>query len=184
VRTSASGVVTITGGKLTTYRHMAADTVDHVVHRLGSSVEGRVSRRSPTRKLRLRGADGYDELASASDASTRRLADRYGGEARVLLAMIEHDASLGEVLVAGTDYVRAEAVYAARYEMARTLDDVLARRTRALIQAREASVAAADDVAALLAPELGWDAAETHRQAAAYRALAEREIDAMALPTE
>jgi glycerol-3-phosphate dehydrogenase len=180
VAVSASGVVTITGGKLTTYRHMAADTVDAVVERLGGRVHGRIDGRSTTKKLRLRGAAGYDELAASPDARTRTLADRYGGEAHVLLAMVEHDPSLGEPLVAGTDYLRAEALYAARYEMARTLTDVLARRTRALLQAREASVAAAPDVARLVAAELGWDDAEVERQVAAYGAVAAREVDAMA----
>ena len=74
----------------------------------------------------------------------------------------------------GLPYLRAEAVYAARYEMARSVDDVLARRTRARLQARDASAAAAADVAALLAAELGWSAAEAARQAAAYVALVER----------
>jgi glycerol-3-phosphate dehydrogenase len=174
--------VTITGGKLTTYRHMAADTVDTVVERLGRldrAGDGRIARRSATKKLRLRGAEGYDGLAASDDARTRLLADRYGGESQVLLAMIGRDETLGEPLVPGTDYLRAEAVYAARYEMARTLTDVLARRTRALLQARDASVAVAADVAALLAPELGWDAAETARQVDAYRALAEDEAQSM-----
>ncbi len=93
--------------------------------------------------------------------------------------MIERDASLGEPLVPGTDYVRAEAVYAARYEMALTLGDVLARRTRALLQARDATVAVAPQVAALVAPELGWDDAEIDRQVAAYVAMASREVEAM-----
>ena len=99
--TSSSGVVTITGGKLTTYRHMAADTVDAAVEVLGDSVAERIARRSPTAKLRLRGAEGYEELAASTDARTRVLARRHGGEANVVLAMIEHDPSLGEPLVAG-----------------------------------------------------------------------------------
>ena len=176
VATSASHVVTITGGKLTTYRHMAADTVDEVLDLLGPDVKKRVARRSPTARLKLRGADGWGELAKSSDGGTRRLADRYGGEAAVLLAMIERDPSLGEPLVPGADYVRAEAVYAVRYEMARTLADVLARRTRALLQARDATAEASAGIAELIAPDLGWDAAETERQVAAYRALVEREL--------
>jgi glycerol-3-phosphate dehydrogenase len=179
VRVSDSGVVTITGGKLTTYRHMAADTVDTVVEQLGTRAIGRVARRSTTKKLRLRGADGYDELAASADAGTRTLADRFGGEAQVLLAMVEADPALGEPLVDGTDYIRAEALYAARYEMARSLTDVLARRTRALLQARAASVTAAPDVARLIAGELGWDDAEVARQVADFRAVAAAEVDAM-----
>jgi glycerol-3-phosphate dehydrogenase len=176
VAVSETGLVTITGGKLTTYRHMAADTVDAVVEQLGSSVGGRVARRSPTKKLRLRGADGYEELAASGDARTRALADRFGGEARAVLSLIEDDPSLGDELVPGTGYLRAEATYAARHEMARTLVDVLSRRTRALLVARDASAAVAGDVAALIAPDLGWDDAEVARQAAAYRAIAESEV--------
>lgn len=179
VMTSASGVVTITGGKLTTYRHMAADTVDTVVATLSDTLAGRIIHRSQTARLRLRGADGHEPFASAADARTRMLAGRHGSEASVLLAMIDRDPSLGEPLVPGADYVRAEAVYAARYEMARSLTDVLARRTRALLQARDASVAVAADVAALVAPELDWDAAEIGRQVEAYRAVADREVRAM-----
>ena len=184
VATSASGVVTVQGGKLTTYRHMAADAVDTAVDVLGDAASGRAARRSPTARLRLRGADGYEALAASPDDRTRFLARRHGGEASVVLAMIERDESLGRPLVEGTDYLRAEAVYAARYEMARTLTDVLARRTRALLQARAASVEAAPDAAALMAGELGWDAAEVERQVDAYRALAAREVDAMASAPE
>jgi glycerol-3-phosphate dehydrogenase len=166
VTTSASGVITITGGKLTTYREMAADTVDVVVEQLG-----RGASKTRTKRLRLRGADGYDAMTAVDD----HLAHRYGGEARTVLAMVEGDPALAEPLVAGLPYRRAEAVYAGRYEMARTVDDVLARRTRARLLARDASLDAAADVAALLAPELGWDAAEQARQVEVYRSSVERE---------
>ncbi len=86
-----------------------------------------------------------------------------------MLDLLDDDPALAEPLVPGLPYLRAEAVYAVRHEMARTVDDVLSRRTRARLLARDASAAAADSVAALLAPELGWDAAETQRQADAYR---------------
>jgi glycerol-3-phosphate dehydrogenase len=179
VRVADSGLITVTGGKLTTYRHMAADAVDAAGKVLGDRHAGPVAKRSSTANHRLRGADGYDSMAASSDPLTRRLADRYGGEATAVQALIDADPSLGEALVVGTDYVRAEAVYAARHEMARSLTDVLARRTRALLQARAASAAAAGTIATLLAPELGWDAAEAARQVVDYRALAEREVDAM-----
>jgi glycerol-3-phosphate dehydrogenase len=142
-------------------------------------VEGRVARRSPTKKLRLRGTEGYADLDASDDTRTRHLANRFGGEATVLLAMIEHDPSLGEPLVEGTGYLRVEALYAARYEMARTLTDVLARRTRALLQARDATVAAAPAIATLLAGERGWDDAEVDRQVEALRVVAARELESM-----
>ena len=175
VSTSPSGVITVTGGKLTTYRKMAADTVDEVVQ-----VLGRGRRRSPTKHLPLRGAAGVDANGAAR---TQHLVGRYGSEARTVLAMIEADPSLGEPLVAGLPYVRAEAVYAARYEMAHTLDDVLSRRTRALLLARDAAVAAAPEVARLIAPDLGWTDAEVDREVDDFVARAERDREAAALPT-
>lgn len=181
VTPSPSGVVTITGGKLTTYREMAADTVDAVVAHLGSKVDG-IARRSRTKKLRLRGAEGYEALSGDADPVVAHLADRYGGEAATVLALAEADPSLREPLVEGLPYLRAEAVYAARYEMARTVDDVLSRRTRARLLARDASAAAADDVAALIAPVLGLSADEAARQAADYRAAVESERTDAGLP--
>ncbi|HEY4377291.1 MAG TPA: FAD-dependent oxidoreductase, partial [Acidimicrobiales bacterium] len=180
VHASDSGVVTITGGKLTTYREMSADTVDAIHHFLGDRVSG-VARRSRTKDLRLRGAEGY-EAARAGDATAVHLADRYGGEARTVLALTEQDPSLAAPLVAGLPYLRAEAVYAARHEMARTVDDVLSRRTRARLLARDASAAAADDVAALIAPELQLTASEQADQAKAYRAAVAHERTSANLP--
>jgi len=84
--------------------------------------------------------------------------------------------------VPGLPYLRAEAVYAARYEMARSLDDILSRRTRARLLGRDASALAAPDVAALVADDLGWDAAEQERQVKAYRAAIDEERLAADLP--
>jgi len=177
VLTSAGGMITVTGGKLTTYREMAEDTVDAAVARLGEPLPRR-ARRSRTRSLALRGADGWRD-AGARDA---RLADRYGGEAGVVEAMIAADPKAGEPLVAGLPYRRAEAVYAARYEMAVDLDDVLSRRTRCRLLGRDATAAAADDVAELLAPELGWSEAERVEQVARFRAALAHEREAPGLP--
>jgi glycerol-3-phosphate dehydrogenase len=175
VAVSDSGVVTITGGKLTTYREMAADTVDAVVD--ASSGSPRAWRRSRTKRLALRGASGYDDL----HAEHAHLADRYGGEGRTILAMLDRDPALGEPLVAGLPYLRAEAVYAARYEMALSVDDVLSRRTRARLLARDASVAAAVDVADLIGAELDWSPDERAASVAEYRAIATHEREAAGL---
>jgi len=182
---SASGVITITGGKLTTYRKMAADTVDEVVRDLG-----RGARRSRTKHLQLRGAAGTNELRrpDAADrlgtdpATLAHLVDRYGTEARTLLAMVQADPDLGRPLAPGLPYLRAEVVHATRYEMATTLEDVLARRTRALLLDRNASVAAAPDAANLMAPELGWSKAEIRDQVESFLRLAAREGAAAGLP--
>jgi glycerol-3-phosphate dehydrogenase len=175
VTTSSAGMVTVTGGKLTTYRAMAADAVD--------ALADVVSRDAPvgrcrTRRMALWGAVGHDRVVPdhrgrsvLSDAELAHLAGRYGAEAGALVALVQNDPTLAEPLVAGMSYLRAEAVFAARYEMAMTLDDVLSRRTRARLYARDASDQAAAGVAELVADELGWSSAETTAQTAAYRAL-------------
>jgi glycerol-3-phosphate dehydrogenase len=190
VARSRSGLVTITGGKLTTYREMAADTVDEVVDEVlprhgGADGIGR----SRTKKLRLRGAAGYDTLAAARAVYTAvdeelltHLGDRYGGEARVLMSAIQSDPELAEPLVAGLPYTRAEALFAVRHEMARSVDDVLSRRTRARLYGRDDSGAAAAAVGALIADELGWDAAATDASVASYRAALEHERTVAGLP--
>ncbi len=159
-------MVTVTGGKLTTYREMAADAVDAAV---GLLPRGTAKRRS-TRRLRLIGADrgGVD---SGSDALTRHLARRFGSHADEIRALVAFDSTLGEPLVPGLPYLRAEAVYAVRHEMATGVDDILLRRTRAHLLDRAASLAAAPAVADLLAVELGWDEAASERQLEHYRAL-------------
>jgi glycerol-3-phosphate dehydrogenase len=166
VRTAASGVITITGGKLTTYRRMAADAVDAALAVLGE--RGRPSR---TKHLRLFGGEGLDPpVASLEPSEHEHLTGRFGTDAGVVLGLVADDPDLGGPLVPGLPYLRAEARYAVRYEMARTLDDVLTRRTRARMLARDASDAAADAVADLLASDLGWSPIERDAQVAAYRA--------------
>jgi glycerol-3-phosphate dehydrogenase len=171
VRASPSGVVTVTGGKLTTYRRMAADAVDEVLKVLGRRA------RSRTKRVKLHGATGWD----APDLPPV-LAGRYGADARRVLALARAEPALGEPLVPGLDYVRAEVVHAVRSEMAQTVDDVLARRTRARLLARDASAEIAADVAALMASELGWSEAQQLRQVEQYRALVEAEQEAGGLP--
>jgi glycerol-3-phosphate dehydrogenase len=187
VRRSASGVVTITGGKLTTYREMAADTIDEVLSEvLDSDRITRFRRRSKTKHIKIHGANGYEELIDSADTisplggdQVRRLADRYGSDATTVLAIAESDPSLAEPLVPGLPYLRAEAIFAVRYEMATTVDDILSRRTRARLETRDASADAAAAVAVLLAPELGWDEAEQTRQVADYRARIDEELEAI-----
>ena len=160
VNRSTSNVISVTGGKLTTYREMAEDTVDQSCEILG------VRHRSTTRRLPLVGADGYRE---PSDIQAAHLANRYGSLVSEITALCYADRRLTEPLVAGLPYIKAEAVYAARSEMAVTLDDVLSRRTRARLFDRPATVAAAEDVARLIAADMGWDDAEVERQVADFR---------------
>lgn len=178
VLVSDSGLVTIQGGKLTTYRKMAEDTIDEVVKRLGRHG------RSTTAKLELRGAAdverlrrGHDRLGF-DDATYEHLLGRYGSDVVAIAALVDADPTLGQPLVPRLPYLRAEAVYAARHEMAHTLEDILSRRTRALLLERDGADAVAADVAALVAGELGWDADEQARQVEAFRAIAAKERDA------
>ncbi|MET0626940.1 MAG: glycerol-3-phosphate dehydrogenase/oxidase [Acidimicrobiia bacterium] len=167
VRTSDAGVVTVTGGKLTTYRRMAADAVDVVQRELSGSHAP-----SRTKHLSLLGADGVDRPVAVLDppaphrapSTVEHLASRYGSEAEHVTALATQVPEWAEPLVPGLPYLKAEAVYAVREEMALTLDDVLARRTRARIFDGAATVAAAADVASLLGPELGWSGDEAAQQ--------------------
>jgi glycerol-3-phosphate dehydrogenase len=159
---SDNGVFTITGGKLTTYREMAEDTVDAVAQQLGRTAKCR------TRKLPLLGA-GRRQRPDGSAES--HLYGRYGTLAEEIRALVATDPSLGLPLAPGQPHLRAEAVYAARHEMALTVDDVLTRRTRIRLFDRRAAMEAAHVVAELLAAELDWSAEETDRQVQDFLAL-------------
>ncbi len=169
VAVSESGVVRVSGGKLTTYREMAEDTVESVMAQLGK--RRRASRRQSTRRLKLIGGRSRSHRQAESGTLNGHLARRYGTLAAEVRALIAFEPTLGEPVAVGHPYVLAEVVHAVRHEMATTLDDVLARRTRLHIFDRPAALGAAPAVAALMATELHWDAAETERQLDHYRQL-------------
>ncbi|HUP76229.1 MAG TPA: glycerol-3-phosphate dehydrogenase/oxidase [Acidimicrobiales bacterium] len=158
VHTAPSGLITVTGGKLTTYRRMAKHSIDPAIHLLGMR-----GHRCLTKKVPLVGAERL-----ARGVADVHLAQRYGSEAGAVVALARQP-ELARPLIPGLPYLRAEVVFAARYEMAQTVDDVLSRRTRARILARAASIAAAPDVAMLLGEELGLSADAQQAQVAAYR---------------
>ena len=160
VSKSKSGVITIAGGKLTTYRKMAQDTIDEALAQLQKSAKCK------TKNLKLIGATTSTPKTNAKSAM--HLAARFGTEASLINEMIAENPSLGEQLIAGLPYLKAEAVFAVKYEMARTLDDILSRRTRARIINRRASVASARAVAELIAPLLNWGEQEINNQVLAY----------------
>jgi glycerol-3-phosphate dehydrogenase len=127
VLTSTDGVITIVGGKLTTYRRMAQDAVDAVAARLealghGGGGPGRTDR------IRLVGAASPSILMNI--AAPRRLIQRYGVEAPAVLALAAEDPALREQVAPGAPVVGAELVWAVRHEGALTEDDLLDRRTR------------------------------------------------------
>jgi glycerol-3-phosphate dehydrogenase len=173
VHTSAHELVTVTGGKLTTYRKMAEDTVDVVVRRLGESPK---TRRCITKSLRLIGATTATKDPVAMAHPHAHLLGRYGTESAAVLALAEGRPELLEPAIAGLPYMRAELVYAAREEMAQTLDDVLARRTRAVIQRAQPTMAAAHAAATLIAPDMGWDEQTASNQAAQFIETCQKEL--------
>ena len=127
VTTDAAGVVTVTGGKLTTYRAMAADTVD-----AAGTVLGRRLARSATRRLKLWGQDSTpDRPGGAAESVWGHLVSRHGADAPAVHELCEENPSLAQRLVPGLPYLKGEAVWAAREEMAVEASDVLERRTRA-----------------------------------------------------
>jgi glycerol-3-phosphate dehydrogenase len=170
VRTSSSGMVTVTGGKLTTYRRMAADAVDEVMDRLDRKG------RSRTKHVRLRGATGRD--AHGLDP---HLVSRFGSDARAVQRLMDDDPELAARLVPELPYRLAEVVHACREEMACTVDDVLSRRMRARLLGRDASSAAAETVATLMGAELGWTSERRREEVASYRASIQREREAAGL---
>jgi glycerol-3-phosphate dehydrogenase len=144
IEISGSGLLTITGGKWTTYRRMAEDCVDH------AAVLARLEERPcATRELRIH---GYDPQADHQGPLAV-----YGADAAGLTALMRERPELASPLHPALPVTGAQVVWAARHEMARTLDDVLARRTRALCLNTRATLAMAPAAARLLAAELGRD---------------------------
>ena len=173
VSTSGHGVVTVTGGKLTTYRKMAQDTVDVVVSRLGESPR---RRRCVTKSLPLMGATTKTRDPVTLAQPNARLLARYGTASPDVLALADGRPELLDPVVAGLPYTGAEVLYAAREEMAGTLDDVLSRRTRATIQRAQPTMDAATAVAGLIAPDMGWDDEETREQVARFTEACQKEL--------
>ena len=173
VHTSAHGVVTVTGGKLTTYRKMAEDTVDAVVRQLG---EPSKARRCVTKSLALHGATtkGKDPVANAHPQA--RLVGRYGTDASDVIALADGHPDLLQPVIPGLPYTGAELRYAAREEMAQTLTDVLSRRTRASIQQARPTMSAAQRLAELIAPDMGWDEREATEQANRFVESCQKEL--------
>jgi glycerol-3-phosphate dehydrogenase len=166
IHIDSTGLLTIVGGKWTTYRHMAEDVVDQAVT-LGRLDEAACI----TRTLRIH---GYEPRRDES-AGLARLDDPlgvYGSDASLIREIAEADAELAKPLDAAIPFIGAQIVWAARHEMARTLDDVLSRRTRALLLNASAAARMAPAAARLLARELGHDEAWIEGQVAAFLELA------------
>jgi len=179
---TSSGMITITGGKLTTWRRMAKMTVDRIVEREGRDAPCR------THEIPLGMAVVAAELPRVEgvpEDSFERLADRYGHAANEVIAVAAERGELAQPVLEGHPDLLAEAVYAVRREQAGSVGDVLLRRTRlGLLDARAllAGDAALDRVAGAMGAELGWDAARAAAEVAAFRVEAAREgllVDAL-----
>jgi glycerol-3-phosphate dehydrogenase len=180
----AAGFVSIAGGKYTTYRVMAKDVVDRAVIELR-----KLTQDSVTEKLPLVGADGYFALEQQKERIAQEsglgvetithLLNRHGSLISEILEILEDQPKFAQKLDADLPYIKAEIVYAASHEGARSVDDVISRRTRLSFEANKHGVHLAEDVAALIAPVLGWSAKERKESIAQYIELVDREIAAL-----
>jgi glycerol-3-phosphate dehydrogenase len=154
-----SGLITITGGKWTTYRRMAEDVIDHA-----EMIGGIGVKRCVTHDLMIHGSaavlDRNDPLAV------------YGSDAAEIRDLMSAEPALAEKIHPKLDLTAAEVVFHTRHEMARTVGDVLARRSRSLLFDAQASMSAAPRVAEIMARELRWDAATTAHQVERFQKLA------------
>ena len=169
---SPSGLISVAGGKLTTYRRMAKIVVDRVVRRLKAETKELPVLPSWTHRIRLGNPseEGFNPFASAGlteDVRAHLLAD-YGVWARQVVSILEVYPEWSRPLAPGLPYILAEAHFAVTREQARTLEDVLARRTRVTLldpgQGREC----AEDVSRIMARELNWSEEERLRQLKQY----------------
>jgi glycerol-3-phosphate dehydrogenase len=171
VSDTGDGVVHVTGGKWTTYRQMAEDAVDAL-----SPYVARLPR-TRTKSLALYGVGVWRPTNDLEE----HLYYRFGADAPRVVALIDGDPSLGEPAIEGLPYLRAEFLFSAREEMAVTLVDLLARRTRAHLLDARTTLAAAPTIAALVAASMGWSERDVVDQVAAYRGLVETEFAAAGL---
>ncbi len=186
---TGDGLISIAGGKLTTYRLMAEHGIDLAANRLSERFNVTTSNGANTKNVAISGGElGRYELASVAERlsqtenlppeTAEHLVYSYGANYQRLIELMREDEQLREHLVEGLPQLLVEIVYAARHEMALTLADVMTRRLRLAMLAGEDSLQCAAVVADLMARELGWNAEEVKRQIAQFRAEFEREYSA------
>jgi len=185
VASPAPGLTAIAGGKLTTYRLMARDAVDHA---LGERAE---QMPSVTDRTPIAGAEHFEEVERESafwserfgwnDAMVAHLLRRFGDKAREIVEICEKDEANAKPLGAAPDYLRAEIVHAVTHEGALHIDDILARRTHIAFQVADRGIAAVEEVTSIVAPLLGWDGDRRDREVRKYSTLASAEMYAREL---
>jgi glycerol-3-phosphate dehydrogenase len=157
---SASGLITITGGKWTTYRKMAEDVVDRA--------EGVGKLKQPPCQTQTLKIQGWTE-----DAIPESNLSTYGSDAAEIRILVDRNPDLGKLLHPQLEFQQAEVIWQIRHEMARQVEDVLARRTRSLFLNAKASIECAPIVAQLMAQELNYDQDWIEEQIRGYGAIAE-----------
>ncbi len=184
IEESAQGLVSIVGGKLTTYRVMAHDVVDRVAKRL-HELDGRpVAGRPPTDRLALPGGEAaaLDVLIEsarargASEATARHLVASYGSEAAAVLNLVDRERALGEPIIpgGGRPEIWAEVTYAVERELAMRVQDILIRRLHLFYESRDHAHAVASAVAARMKKLLGWDETREAEELRDYFQVVER----------
>lgn len=182
----SAGLLTITGGKLTTYRRMAKDVVDRIVERDGRKARCRTGRiplsgTRPVEALEREVAAAARVLGLDEDVAPN-LVRQCGETAQHVLSLVAADPSLGQRLSPVAPHIAAEVVHAARSEGASTLDDVFSRRTRLSLRAKDAALPSAPLAATLLAEHLGKDRAWAAEQVLAYAEAVRAERGVLGLP--
>lgn len=185
----APGMVSVAGGKYTTYRVIGKDAVDLAAKELGTKVAESVTERTP-----ILGADGYHALANQVPALARRynlsedriehLLGRYGSLIGEVLAPVADDATLLEPVPGAESYIWAEVRYAVTHEGALHIDDIVSRRLRVAIEFADRGVAAAQPIAEFVAPLLGWDQSDIEREVSHFKQHTEAELAAEAALTD
>jgi glycerol-3-phosphate dehydrogenase len=171
------GLVSIAGGKYTTYRVMAEDVINEATSDFATPPPP-----TRTREIPLHGAIGWQRSGSGPD--TGHLRRRHGSDTARIEALIAREPTLGKRIVSDAPYLQAEVVWAAQHEAALHLDDVLTRRTRISIEVADRGIAAAQVAAGLMAPIFGWDEAAVDRELRHYAARVQAERDSQEMPDD
>src|SRR5947207_10065173 len=182
IEESPHGLITIAGGKLTTYRVMARDVVDRVAARLHELDGRRVAQRPATDRLPLPGGEAAElevlveaaRARGAADATARHLVENYGSEAAAILNYVDRDRSLGNAIVGGRPEIWAEVSYAVEREMAMRVQDVLIRRLHLFYELSDHGHATASAVAGRMKKLLDWDDSREAEELRDYFEMVER----------
>ena len=180
VDSPTKGFVSIAGGKYTTFRIMAEDAVNEAINHLRRIVPDSV-----TETLAIIGAEGYAVLMNQklmlaerfglSESSVDHLLNRYGSLIDEVLEPTETNSELLQPIIKNLPYLKAEIIYAVSHEGARSVDDVLSRRTRISFEANDQGLGIANEVAELIAPYLGWKKSDKSSSVKDYQELIARQ---------